>query len=101
MKSFLEWMDIIEEGSKKEQLELEKLMMDAGFVKSRSKKENQWEKEVEGLGWVSTSVSKQPNIPAKHAFKTAMTNFENNVAERRRIQEKRAEQEAAKRKKKK
>jgi hypothetical protein len=99
MKSFLEWVDILEEGSKKEQVELEKLLIQAGFRKVRGQDENWWEKEVEGLGIVGMSVSRQPKIPAKQIFKTAMSNFEKNVAERKRLQQKRIE-DAEKKKKK-
>lgn len=100
MKSFLELMDIIEEGSRKEELELERLMIAAGFVLDTSKKgaENWWEKEVEGLGMVGVSVSKQPKIPARKMFKTAMSNWLRNINRDRELQQKRAEEEAAKRK---
>jgi hypothetical protein len=101
MKSFLEWIDILEEGSKKEQIELEKMLIKAGFRHARGQDENWWEKEVEGLGIVGMSVSKQPKIPAKQIFKTAMSNFEKNVAERKRLQQKRIEEEQKKAEKKK
>jgi hypothetical protein len=101
MKSFLEWVDILEEGSKKEQIELEKLLIQAGFVNPRSNDENWWEKEVEGVGIVGMSVTRQPKIPAKQIFNTAMGNFRKNVAERQRLQQKRIEEEQKKAEKKK
>lgn len=96
MKSFLEWVDILEEGSKKEQIELERMLIKAGFVNNRSNGENWWEKEVEGVGIVGMSVSKQPKIPAKQIFNTAMTNFQKNVERNRRLQQKRIEEEQKK-----